>query len=170
MQIALTLQDIFAGGTFAGLVMVLTNLVKPYLERFPGLHPADPMHDSTVRLVALALNVGLAIALYALQYHLTGPIVAQLVLQAFLQWQTSMGLYQAATNPPSGNASVGPLQLGSTATLAGLSPLLTVPLPSSIPPLEPPDTSSYPLPTPPAPADDGGTLPAATPAAAAPQG
>ncbi len=54
------------------LIAILVSLVKPFLERRIG--PADPLHDPTVRLLAIGLGLGIGLGNYLLHTdHPNGP-------------------------------------------------------------------------------------------------
>lgn len=115
--------------TLAGLaalvVPVLIGLLKPFIEAIPGLSPTAPLHDSTLRLFSLALNVVAAIAIGAANGlfpggHISGATVLLLIIQSILQTGGGETSYRVIASTAGATATKGIVALTPlvSATLA----------------------------------------------------
>lgn len=123
MTVDPALVQLFQSFALAGVVTLLVNLIAPFLEQYaPFANPQASTHDATLRVLNLALNIGLALGIAALIGQAnTGPEALAAIGLGVAQATGSHLLYASGNRAPSAT----PLTL-STATLAPLASPLAV--------------------------------------------
>jgi hypothetical protein len=59
-------NSLFGSATGAGFTTFLLSLLKPFIEKIPGLSPDSSLHDATIRVLNVAVN---ALTVVALNYQ-----------------------------------------------------------------------------------------------------
>ena len=76
---------------------ILVSLLKPFVEQLPWAHVGSSMHDATIQLLNLLINVGLVLAVAAANGGLTWHAALALALQALGQFGGAHVLYTVLT-------------------------------------------------------------------------
>lgn len=121
---------LFDATALAAVVAFLVSVVKPFCEAaLPWCRDTQSQtHDATLRLLNVALNVGLVLAIAASQHQLTGSSWMALALQGLAQAAGSQALYHTVTRSGAQASGAAPTSASQQPVPLNVTPL---PVPQS---------------------------------------
>lgn len=114
----------------AAIVTTLIGIFRPFIELLPFARPTASTHDATLRLLNLALNVGLVIAAAAASGGLNGSAWLALGIQALAQASGSHIIFHSVTASASAASAPVSAPASTAASAPAASASASAPVPS----------------------------------------
>jgi hypothetical protein len=91
------LTSLLPFAAFSGIVGYLVSMLKPYLEKIPVMRPGTDLHDPTLRILSVILNIAAAVGYGFYSHALPSDLWPNFAIAGLLQAAGSEAYYKTVT-------------------------------------------------------------------------